>query len=488
MVTPFGSPGRSQVNEVRYWVRLFALPVLCLAVAGFALVRAGRISETVEVRPRVETVQAATPVLSVRRLPNVLALPAQAVSLQGPMGAAIDGIPPSSCVSVTNARGVPVFQLNATTPLSPASNQKVLLAHGVLAQFEATRTFGTFVATDAPIVAGTVQGNVWLIGTGDPVLATEEYVNSFEEPEGRVFTPFEALADQIKAAGVTRINGKVVADAGRFDDVLYHPDWPSRFASTGTVGPIAALEIDNGFADFARGGQQLIGSGAASSNPPRSAASTLITLLRDRGVTVDGTADVGTAPPSPTFLAEVQSPPLIDIVGQMLRNSDNTVAEMLFKELGAARLGKGTFEGGAAALTALLTEQGLFGPGTVIADGSGLGGGNKVTCATLNAVLDAAGRQSPLVKALAVSGRSGTMKSRVTAAPTVGRVHAKTGTLLQVTSLSGFVDSARGEAVSFAVIVNAAGADAYKDTEDLVVTALVDYPGGPDVAALGPLG
>jgi len=487
MVSPFGSPRRSSVAEAGYWVRLLWFPIACLVVMVLALLQSGRASSAVDERPRVDNVAPTTPVWSARRVPNLLALPAQAAALQGPVLAAMDGIPlETSCASVTNARGLPVFQHNATKVLSPASNEKVLLAFGSLTQFPADRTFTTSVATDAQILNGSVQGNIWLVGGGDPVLATEDYVNSFVEQQ-RVFSRFESLVDQIQAAGITRVKGNVVADASRYDDVLYHPNWPSRFASGGVSGPIAALAVNNGFAAFSPGGQTMAGSGAASSDPPRNAAGTLIDLLEARGIAVDGRADAGVVPPSTTSLAQLQSPPLRAIVGQMLSTSDNTIAEMLFKELGVARAGKGSFEGGAAALTAILTEKGLAFPGMVISDGSGLDLANQVPCATLNGVLDAAGGSSDLAAGLAVAGRSGTLKNRMVDTPAAGNVRGKTGTLDSVTSLSGFVQTSKGETVSFAIIVNAAGAEEYKDIEERFVLALTDHPGGPDVAQLLPL-
>lgn len=487
MVSPFGSPRRSALAETRYWVRLLWLPVLCFAFMGLALVQSSRANQAVEPKPRVEQAAATTPLLSVRRLPAVLALPAQIAALQGPALAGLAGLPPATtCASVMNSRGVPVFQHNASLLLSPASNQKVLLAYGALTQLGPAHTFSTTVATDAQIVGGVVQGNVWLVGGGDPVLATQDYVGAFVEQQ-RVYSAFESLADQLRAAGITRIRGNVVGDASRYDDVLYHPNWPARFGANGVVGPISALALNNGFADFSKGGQEMAGSGAPSSNPPRSAAGSLIEVLKERGITVDGRADVGTVPQGPTVLAGLQSPPLKAIVGQMLRTSDNSTAEMLFKELGVARAGGGSFASGSAALGAILAEHGFSEPGMVLSDGSGLDTADRVSCGMLNAVLDAAGRSSDLAAGLAVAGRSGTLTNRFADSAAVGRVLAKTGTLDTVSSLAGFVDASTGETATFALIVNERGAEQYKPVEEQFVQTLLTYPGGPDVATLLPL-
>ena len=281
-----------------------------------------------------------------------------------------------------------------------------------------------------------------------------------------------------------------IADATRYDNVKFNPAWPNRYTFDATVGPVGALLVNRGYTSFPPAGQEWSGSGprTVSADPAKDSADMLIGLLRQRGIQVDGTAQLGTVPQSPTFLAEVQSPPLRDIIGQMLRNSDNTIAEMLFKELGVARAGKGSNEGGTAALTAILTEKGLAKPGMVLLDGSGLASGNLIPCATLNGVLAAAGRDSELVAALAVGGQSGTLQDRMVGTAAAGHVFAKTGSLDNVSSLSGYVDTAKGESLSFAVIVNGDGAERFKALEDRLMVTLMEYPQGADVAALMPAG
>ncbi|MEZ5233962.1 MAG: D-alanyl-D-alanine carboxypeptidase/D-alanyl-D-alanine-endopeptidase [Acidimicrobiales bacterium] len=492
MATPFGAARRSRLAAARYWSRVFWFPVLCLVVALIAYRQSSATNSEVADRERVEIVGAQTPVLSARRLPNVLALPSQAVQLQPAVLEALNGVPPdTTCASVTNSRGTMVFGHNPNLLLTPASNQKVLLAHALLNHFPADHRFGTFVATDAQLIANVVQGNVWLIGTGDPVLATQNYVNSFVE-QPQVHTKFEEIADQLKTAGITRIRGNVIADATRYDNVKFNPAWPNRYTFDGTVGPVGALVVNRGYATFPPSGQEWSGSGprTVSADPAKDAATLLINLLRERGIEVEGTAQVGSVPQSPLFLAQQFSPPLQDIIGQMLRNSDNTMAEMLFKELGVVRAGKGSNEGGAAALTAMLAEKGLAAPGMVIVDGSGLAAGNLVPCTTLNGALAAAGRDSTLVQQLAVGGLSGTLKDRLVGSPAQGQVFAKTGSLDTVSSLAGFVDTAKGESISFSVIINAPGGDAerFKALEDRLMVTLMDYPQGADVQQLMPAG
>lgn len=489
-MTPFRAPRRSRLAEARYWGRVFWFPVACLLVALLALQQSAAANGANGERPLVEQAAPRTPVLSARRIPNTVALPLQANLLQGPVQQVLSQAPADGmCAQVTNARGVTVYQHNPTLPLIPASTMKLLTGYAALTQMSPTRTFGTYVATDAQLVNNTIQGNIWLIGTGDPVLATQAYARSFiTQPQ--VYSRFDDLADQLKAAGITRIRGDVVADATRYDNTRYPSTWPARYTagSDPVAGPVSALSVNRGFVSFPPQGQELSGSGAraASADPARDAANLLVTMLRERGIAVDGKVELGPVPQSPAFLAQLQSPPLAEIVAQMNTMSDNTIAEMLFKELGVVRAGQGTTAGGIAALTAILTEKGFATPGMVIADGSGLDPSNRVACATISGVLVASGRSSELVDGLAVAGQTGTLKDRYIATAGQGAIYAKTGSLDNVAALAGFADSATGEPVGFAVLVNAAGAEQYREVEDQLALTLMDYPRGPSVESLGP--
>ncbi|MGD9751586.1 MAG: hypothetical protein AB7W59_11390 [Acidimicrobiia bacterium] len=105
MATPFGAARRSRLAAARYWSRVFWFPVLCLVVALIAYRQSSATNSEVADRERVEIVGAQTPVLSARRLPNVLALPSQAVQLQPAVLEALNGVPPdTTCASVTNSR------------------------------------------------------------------------------------------------------------------------------------------------------------------------------------------------------------------------------------------------------------------------------------------------------------------------------------------------------------------------------------------------
>ena len=170
----------------------------------------------------------------------------------------------------------------------------------------------------------------------------------------------------------------------------------------------------------------------------------------------------------------------------MLRDSDNTTAELLLKEIGLARAANGSTAAGAAAMTSFLNEKALADPGLSIIDGSGLDAGNKVSCALLARILAVSGEISPVGSSLPVAAQNGTLADRFLGSPAAGRVRAKTGTLAEASSLSGWVDTVPGGNLVFAIITNTRNADDFKLLEEQFAAALLGYPDGPTPASVSP--
>ena len=183
--------------------------------------------------------------------------------------------------------------------------------------------------------------------------------------------------------------------------------------------------------------------------------------MRANGVTVGGGVRAGKAVPVTNPLAFVDSATLAEEVGSMLRESDNTGSELLLKEIGVAKAAQGTTAAGAAAVTQLLTQQGLAGPELVVHDGSGLADSDRVTCATLVRVLAVSGPDGPLAAGLPVAGQSGTLTERFHGTPGVGAIRAKTGTLSEVSALSGWATTQPGAKVAFSFMTNSGDEEAH---------------------------
>jgi len=174
-------------------------------------------------------------------------------------------------------------------------------------------------------------------------------------------------------------------------------------------------------------------------------------------------------------------------VSALLRVSDNNTAEMAVKEL-AARDGKpGTTAGGLDEVRTELAKLGVDLSDELLADGSGLDRGSRVSCETLGGLLDRAGATGPIGSGLAVAGRTGTLADRFLGTPAEGRLRAKTGALSGVISLSGWIDPAAGPSLRFAMIVNGLpGESAGRILQERVGLALAAYPEAPPTETLGP--
>lgn len=434
----------------------------------------------------------ATPVLSARRVAATLGFPGWSAQLRAPLDQIIrtETVPATTCAVAATPADYPIYAYNADIPLVPASNQKLVTAYAALNLFGPDYRFRTTLATDSRVTNGVVEGDVWLIGGGDPGLATEAYAASFlHQPQ--TFTDANTLASNLKAAGVTRIRGALIGDGTRYDDKLYVDGWPSRFTTgrgENPSGPLSGLNMDDGFITYPPAGQEFGGSGTrtASATPPLTAAQRFNELLRVNGISVDGGIKQGKAPTATTPLASIDSPPLSQIVQHMLRESDNTAAELLVKEIGLSKAGKGTTADGIAAINQILGQQQLALPGVTVVDGSGLGDGNRVTCTFLARLLAFAGHDGVIGQGLSVAGTSGTLTDRFVGTPGVGKVTAKTGTLSGVAALSGWADARPGTRVVFSIVSNGADEETLKVVEDQMANAILTYPQGPTLAELGP--
>ncbi len=423
-----------------------------------------------------------TPLLSARRIPDLLVQPVARRNLAARLDSFVEGNPAGTCIAVTDA-GVDLYGSKAHEPMMPASTEKILTAHAALSTLgPETRLETTLVSRSAP-ANGTVTGDVWLLGGGDPLLNTEFYRARGREAD-QVHTDLSALADAVVAAGITRIDGAIIGDETRYDAERVVLSWPSRFARQNQAGPLSALTVDDGLLNDD-------GILRRSPEPAATAADSLLDLLAERGVTVRGSERVGDAPDdATTVLASVPSPPISEVVGQMLTFSDNTTAELLNKELGFRTAGLGTTASGSEAIGAALAQSDLDRAERVTVDGSGLDAGNRVTCDLLVDVLDANGPAGPLAEGLPVGAQSGTLTDRFVGSPVAGLVRAKTGTLRDVTALAGFVEVPDTDVLTFAVLVNTADGvlvdDAIKRRQEQVAEILLTWPEGPDRAQLTP--
>ena len=183
----------------RWLVAAGVLAVLGLAVGAAAFVFPEQTAVADGTGPDLV---ASTPVLSARRAPELLARPVAARNLQAAVAPVLARFPADACVEVADGTTALVAQQD-TVPLAPASNMKLLTAAAALDVLGPDTRLSTRFAAAAAPVGGTVAGDLFVVGGGDPLLTTDTY--AARQTNGvPPATDLEAVADQLVAAGVTR--------------------------------------------------------------------------------------------------------------------------------------------------------------------------------------------------------------------------------------------------------------------------------------------
>ena len=343
----------------------------------------------------------------------------------------------------------------------PASTTKLLTLGAALATLGPDHTFTTRV------VRGESPREVVLVGGGDPLLASQPLTVAEAE------STYPARAD-VTTLALTA--AKALGGRGRvrvsFDDSLFtgptdNPAWRRDYVPDDIASPITALMVDSGIAP-----DRL----SRSDDPSLAAAQVLASALDAAGLKVVGQPQRVVVPPGTEELASVESAPLSEIAERIIDVSDNEGAEVVGHQVGLAVSGEGSFEGGAAAVLQTLGGMGIDVTGDEVYDGSGLSRRNRVSTATLLALLQhAAGpggeAMRSIVTGLPVAGFTGSLTYRFAEGPPVARglVRAKTGTLTGVHALAGIAVGRDGEPMAFVF-----GADKSPDAKKLDAQQALD--------------
>ncbi len=439
----------------------FFVPLVLLAVAVATLLVSNRLAEEPPVAVPRGVAAADVPLLSVRRLPTVAAastpepvLPLRRSTLERDLTALVLHAPARSCIAVRQD-GADLFVHESTEPLQPASLQKLVTAQAALAALGADYTYRTTAIAEAEPVGGVLPSDLYLVGAGDPLLATPEYA-ALLASDGVAATQLDDLAADLVADGLVRIEGGVIAVDSRYDDVASIPSWPADWVRNGVAGTLNAVALNQGY-ETPPG---LAGRAGLlpESEPARRTAALFDDMLEARAVRIPERPEVAARDRDFSGfieLGDVESAPLSAHLEFMLGESDNTTAELLLKELGLVHTGRGTTLDGALAALELLAEEAsrpilVFPP----ADGSGASPDNELTCSQAVEILEIGGPDGPLASYLPVAGQSGTLQHRFVDSTAAGRVRAKTGSLPGVRSLAGFATGSDGRPITFAAILN----------------------------------
>jgi len=447
--------------------------LLVLAVVLFAL--GLRQPDAAPAAPAVATL--GTPLWSLRRLPQPVIDAAGAQHLTAALAGRTNGL--SSCTTVRDDTLGTDVTTAGTDVLAPGSTMKLLTATAAVAALGADFHFTTQAVAPGAVKDGSVA-RLYLVGGGDPLLATPERIAADQrDPDtaGLPSSPLATLADRIVAAGVRQIPGGVLGVDDRYDATRYVPAWPASVRTD--IGPIGALTVNDGRAGPA-------GTGAAVTDPAVNAASELSRLLVARGVTVGTAGRADHAPDGATRIATLESPALPGVLEELLSASDNLSAEMLTRELGV-HAGAGTTARGVQAIRDELTKERVDLTGASFIDGSGLSHDDRLTCATLLSVLglDAQPRYAPVADGLAIAGKRGTLALSLRGTHLEDNLRAKTGTLSGVSGLAGYVRSDRP--LTFALLLGGGfSQNAGYALRETMAADIAAYPAVANAASLVP--
>jgi D-alanyl-D-alanine carboxypeptidase/D-alanyl-D-alanine-endopeptidase (penicillin-binding protein 4) len=408
----------------------------------------------------------------------------------------------ASVVSLRDGRSL--FDSFSEKPLTPASTMKVLTGAAILDKLGPEWRFQTRFYADGPVTDGVVDGNLYVVGSCAPDLVVERF------PE---------IGAAIAAARVREVRGDIVADLQYFDGEERPPEWPygrqspysapisalaANFSSvrvTVTPGPrpaapaVVRVEPPSDAVQLTstvrtvKGGRPYVHtsrrlertSGGTVGNrivvsgrmpiqagpwedfltiedPAGVAVSAVKRALQGADIVVRGTSRIGTLPPSAVPVYTLESKPLSEIVRDMNKHSNNFIAELLLRTLGAETFGRpGSREKGSRAVEAFLRTCGIDPDPVNLTDGSGLSRSNTLTPETLVRVLVRMWGDERIggsfVDSLPIGGIDGTLRGRMFGAAQ-GRVLAKTGHIGGVSALAGYVEDTSEGPVAFAFIVN----------------------------------
>jgi serine-type D-Ala-D-Ala carboxypeptidase/endopeptidase (penicillin-binding protein 4) len=414
--------------------------------------------------------------------------------------------------------GDTLYAVNPETPLSPASNIKLLTTAAALAALGPDYRFLTYAMTDGRVSDGVVEGNLILYGTGDPGLSSRFHARRDEV--------FHQLIDQLEAAGIREVRGDLVADASFLPGPLRPEGWDPRDLNDHFSAPVGALSFNENVLSVRIMPADAVGEPPRVQTIPDHASMEIVNLaqtvpgrasrvalLRDdpmEPVRVEGTIGIGSADvwrqftvsDPATFTASVfratlesrgialtggvrtvdrpgrsamrrlsapfagkrgtrvlarhSSAPLVAYLEVINKQSHNLYAESVFRTLGRTLNGTGSTVQSARAVAETLATMGIDTTGVVLLDGSGLSAGNRVSAGMLVGLLGRMSEGPGWSTYWETLPEAGRPRElgRMYRTPAAGNLRAKTGTIERVSALSGVVRAADGERLAFSILMN----------------------------------
>ncbi|GAB3393448.1 D-alanyl-D-alanine carboxypeptidase/D-alanyl-D-alanine-endopeptidase [Azotobacter armeniacus] len=398
--------------------------------------------------------------------------------------------------------GTPTF-INADVPLNPASTMKLVTTYAALELLGPTHKWRTEFYADGPLRDGVLDGNLYLKGGGDPKLNMEK---------------LWLLMRDLRANGVREVHGDLVLDRSHFvkpqlpafnDDggdsnkpFLVEPDSllinlkALRFIARAEPGkvqvsiepPIAGMTIDNqakvlpasacpdwpdvrynlipqekGYSMVVTG-KLPAGCSAQSYIAPLDhqtyAAGAVRAIWQELGGSIQGQDRLGEVPRQARLLVRAFSPDVVEIIRDVNKFSNNTMARQLFLSIGEQfRTSADTDDAQAAyrAVRQWMTRKGIDAQHLVMENGSGLSRAERISAREMAEMLKAAWHSpyaAEFIASMPLVAMDGTMRKRLRRTPLVGEAHIKTGTLKTVRAIAGFSRDQNGNTWVVVALLN----------------------------------
>ena len=355
-----------------------------------------------------------------------------------------------------------IFRWRQQTPRILASNTKLFTTTAALARYGVQGTLGTEVlGTGALDSEGVFRGSLYLRGGGDPTFGSRSFTKRSYGGGATV----QDLAELLVDTGIERVTGRVYGDESAFDSLRGGPD--SGYGVSPWVGPLSALSYNRGL--FTEGGRGF------QARPPAFAAARLDDALRARGVRVRLKPRAGVTPTDARVLASVESPPMERLIRLTNKPSDNFFAETLLKDLAHQARGIGTTAAGARIAA---SHARRLGARATLVDGSGLSRGNRASPQSIVRLLTAmygSDDFDAFVQSLPIAGRDGTLFDRMRRGAARDHCRGKTGTLSNVSALSGYCEARSGDNYAYSILMNGVYPIGARKLQDLMLQALARY-------------
>jgi len=350
----------------------------------------------------------------------------------------------------------------------PASNTKLFTTAAALEIMGGDYILSTqILSDDKNLTDGVVNGNIYIKGTGNSVFTSIQ---------------LDSLINELSKSGIKKITGNVIGDDTFFDDVYTRDDWIKDEKANVKLPPISALVIDRNTKHEQRKRRGRWRTHRVNiENPPKFAAEMLKQKLIDSGIEVGGVPVVGETPLTATLLHQ-STINLRELIKPVNKNSDNFLAECLFKSIGAVASGKqgNSFYSTQAILT-FIEDHAIYSKGTAVVDGSGISRYDQITVGAIVGLLEKMYfdlKNFPdFYNSLSIAGVDGTLDERMNNGGNNINFRGKTGTLNGVSSIAGYLTTKSGDDLIISIIFEfkSGGANKYRNVQDRIIEILNEW-------------